>query len=819
MRKLTICLAALGALLVAGTRSFGAGGIWVSKSGDVFSFSKATPAAADAYLIPTGIGTLFPGNEGASLPAYRPGVCWLWQRYDAYRIVGTPFESWPAGVLRFRADSTGIGVTGKALVSDSLRVPYFSTANVINVRTWGARGDGVTDDTTPVTNAINAAPDKGIVYFPQGTYKLTTWSVLTPGKVLTFLGDGQQRSILTATTGKVFVSVTKDFRVRGLTFDTWNYPFDLSPLTTAINYASFDDYEVTNSVRGIYGSNTNAGAGVRDFSVRNSRITNMTSYGIYLNLPVVEDASVENTHIKGTIERGIQFGNNTVAYSADRGRYVVRNCVVDSVTGTGSQSAEGILLYGWRAVVDGNFVRAVYKSDNPTGTDAEGIYTKCRFSRITNNILVDAGQSEGMINIKGTARGETPTTSPWGYAVLVEGNFIYDTGTGRKSYGIKAAVSEVVIRNNYVEGVAASAIYTDSDSSSVYTISSNTIRALRGHSGIQVFGSGRRIAITDNTIDSVSASYDTTAQNSGILIQKNGGGDIDIIGNRIHYIQDRGTTPVGILIKPSGVLDNVRVMFNKVDGAYYGTQFSNTACDSVNLIYNAYRGIISTDEKLSTTPTHFTQLLPTQPVVSYESADKAAIYNGTNLQELRVYGTRTDASNYERMTMKTGTTSMTLASEAAGTGTARALQFSVGGTNYWRVETNGNFTPLLDVTYDVGNSGANTVRAVYSGKVVSDSTRADQGLFVGGQRLTKYLQASATLDFDLTAVVSQDLTVTVSGAALGDQVAIGVPNGSVTADTVFWGWVSATDTVTIRASRIAGTPNPASGSFKVSVFK
>lgn len=81
------------------------------------------------------------------------------------------------------------------------------------------------------------------------------------------------------------------------------------------------------------------------------------------------------------------------------------------------------------------------------------------------------------------------------------------------------------------------------------------------------------------------------------------------------------------------------------------------------------------------------------------------------------------------------------------------------------------------------------------------------------------LTATATLDFDLTAVVSQDLTITVTGAVVGDAVSLGVPNASVTTDTLFWAWVSAADTVTVRAMRLSGTPNPASGTFRVDVRK
>lgn len=81
------------------------------------------------------------------------------------------------------------------------------------------------------------------------------------------------------------------------------------------------------------------------------------------------------------------------------------------------------------------------------------------------------------------------------------------------------------------------------------------------------------------------------------------------------------------------------------------------------------------------------------------------------------------------------------------------------------------------------------------------------------------LRDTATLDFASSgATTVSDLTVTIPGARLGDEVSIGVPHGSVTATATYWGWVSAANTVTIRFSPKA-TENPASGVFHVSVLK
>ena len=59
---------------------------------------------------------------------------------------------------------------------------------MFDVKDFGARGDGVGDDTVSIQNAINAAVlAKGTVSVPAGTFKL---SAATNGFALTVNGDG-----------------------------------------------------------------------------------------------------------------------------------------------------------------------------------------------------------------------------------------------------------------------------------------------------------------------------------------------------------------------------------------------------------------------------------------------------------------------------------------------------------------------------------------------------------------------------------------------------------------------------------------------------
>lgn len=83
------------------------------------------------------------------------------------------------------------------------------------------------------------------------------------------------------------------------------------------------------------------------------------------------------------------------------------------------------------------------------------------------------------------------------------------------------------------------------------------------------------------------------------------------------------------------------------------------------------------------------------------------------------------------------------------------------------------------------------------------------------------LQGSATLDFPSTsAQTSSDLTISVTGAALGDVVALGVPNGAVSANSSFSAWVSSSNTVSVRFNNYSASPiDPGSGTFKVRLIK
>lgn len=115
-------------------------------------------------------------------------------------------------------------------------------------------------------------------------------------------------------------------------------------------------------------------------------------------------------------------------------------------------------------------------------------------------------------------------------------------------------------------------------------------------------------------------------------------------------------------------------------------------------------------------------------------------------------------------------------------------------------------------------SAANTLATT---NIINITTTGGLKIGPSGVTVTNILSGFNTLDFPSTlAQTDSDLPITVTGAADGDVVRLGVPNGSVQAGSIYTAWVSAANTVTVRFSVYGVTAkDPASGTFKAMVVK
>ncbi|NJL42482.1 MAG: endopolygalacturonase [Pseudanabaena sp. SU_2_4] len=93
--------------------------------------------------------------------------------------------------------------------NDGENIIFPADAGVLNVKNFGAKGDGVTDDTEAIQALLNAHPNgQRIIYLPNGTYLVSqtiTWPAGTPGK-----GDDYKNTILQGQSERGVIIKLKD---------------------------------------------------------------------------------------------------------------------------------------------------------------------------------------------------------------------------------------------------------------------------------------------------------------------------------------------------------------------------------------------------------------------------------------------------------------------------------------------------------------------------------------------------------------------------------------------------------------------------------
>ena len=137
----------------------------------------------------------------------------------------------------------------------------------VSVKDFGAVGDGTTDDTTAINNAIAAiaSPAGGTVYFPSGNYKITstiTWS----NKPLTLSGDASGFQLGTGT------QITVASGVTGFTVQNGSSGYGRDSCIENFNILSLSS-----------GAGSDVGILVQcKMTLRNVMVQNFGSHGVYV---------------------------------------------------------------------------------------------------------------------------------------------------------------------------------------------------------------------------------------------------------------------------------------------------------------------------------------------------------------------------------------------------------------------------------------------------------------------------------------------------------------------------------------------------------
>ncbi|HUK26423.1 MAG TPA: hypothetical protein VLV49_17725 [Terriglobales bacterium] len=186
--------------------------------------------------------------------------------------------------------------------------------------------------------------------------------------------------------------------------------------------------------------------------------------------------------------------------------------------------------------------------------------------------------------------------------------------------------------------------------------------------------------------------------------------------------------------------------------------------------------------------------------------------NSTSPQELRIYGTYTDNSNYERLRLgfDTADNYFFIGPDAAGSGVQRALGFWMQGSLRWVIDSTFNFKPWTDNARDIGSSGLR-VRDLYLGRnlIMSGTLSTYNGKATAGTGLAP-VYGTASLTAQTAAIGSTNLCAsTTCGAGqyvvnyyLDSTLSCTTPGSAAAALTI--GWTDETGAKTFQAP-LSGT--------------
>jgi hypothetical protein len=400
-------------------------------------------------------------------------------------------------------------------------------AGTINVRDYGAKGDGVTDDYLYIQSAFNAAKDGATVIFPSG-YTFYTSGGLNVNKRVSIIATGAVIRLKNSSTVKGMLSLNaKGSTVTG---GTW----DANKATNTGNILGEDPYNY-------WTINFNDDS----CAVKNASLTNVwgigikstsKSYGLVDNCDVNSDIfAIFFDGLTGSSPTGNKVTNSRFYQrnSTKYGQAVLMTAVApDAQMGFEISNNVGygrIDTIGFNGTVDGAIAYA-----------ARG-----KQGKVTNNI----------------AHGYVMGFSEGGDYTSVTGNY-FDSLVGTR-YGIEPSGKGVLISGNTIKdadyGITLNTGINDYDFS---TITSNNITAKRGiFLQIAPGRTGRNITVANNTLNITDAGISTARDVTGISISGN-----TITGQGSNIANSRG---VFFNSPPkSAYLSIVNNVISKVERAY-----------------------------------------------------------------------------------------------------------------------------------------------------------------------------------------------------------------------------------------------------------
>lgn len=383
-----------------------------------------------------------------------------------------------------------------------------------NVRAYGAAGDGVSDDTSAIQAAVDAAGENGVVYIPAGEYYINVnTGILLSYDNFTLYGDGPATKI----------KVDPASQKRGFTI--------------ASDVASSNPSSVVSNVviRDILidGMADDASATVDEFShginarkcskvfIQNVSCINVRGDGVFIGYGA-ENVTVDGCYLESTVVTGgVKNYRQGVAVLSGRDIIISNNVIVGWLLGIDLECDDNQISFGYDFVENITIKGNIVKNCQSEGI---GILTPLVTSAIdVRNISIEGNVLD---NISETAIEITGSSSSGSFFDIAVSDNVVQTSSTFKGIEI-SYVSDSLISGNVLHDIDDYGIHVATECSDIAVIG-NSVRN-SGNIGISVTNTTtttrEKFVVADNFVRSSSNSH------PGIFL--NGCIDANVSGNTV----------------------------------------------------------------------------------------------------------------------------------------------------------------------------------------------------------------------------------------------------------------------------------------------
>lgn len=416
---------------------------------------------------------------------------------------------------------------------------------VINVKDFGAKGDGITDDTTAIQNAINSLNAGCTLFIPTGVYLVN--DIITVNKQnIKITGN---KAILKANSNKnvLFQIVGQNISIDGMIFDGSNNVYVGIAVLANSKFITIRNAEIKNIYSTMYNTNIPT-AGIRIYG----NCSNITITDCYIHDVTAEPNSIVGD-VAGT-SRGILILPNTTAGEDVTTNVIISGCVIENIYT--SEDADGIGVLN--SILNKN-VNVIIASNKFRNCAKRAVKIMAPGVIVKDNIIYNdfSGQaadwSDGMYS----------AISVYDSNTIVEGNYIYG-GSYYKPIDIgidTKPIANIIVKNNKIEIANGYVLPYQGSISLLSDVDSVSIVGnilTRNRIGIYARGKATNVDISGNIIRNCSESGILFDNYTYVLFDR-----VNISNNIIE------ATQFGVSVKAG---QNIVIASNNINAGYEGVR-------------------------------------------------------------------------------------------------------------------------------------------------------------------------------------------------------------------------------------------------------